>query len=43
MPKQLPGSLLVMRITIALFLLPWVLDKFTEKGVEHTAKIFEHI
>ena len=42
MPKQLPGSLLIMRITIALFLLPWVIDKFSKDGVEHTAKIFAH-
>lgn len=42
MPKQLPFSLFIMRITIALFLLPWVADKFTESGVEHTAKIFSH-
>lgn len=42
MPKQLPFSLFIMRLTIALFLLPWVADKFTESGVEHTAKIFEH-
>lgn len=43
MPKQLPGSLFIMRITIALFLLPWVIDKFTEKGVDHTSRIFEAI
>lgn len=42
MPKQLPVSLLIMRITIFLFLLPWVVDKFTEKGVDHTQRIFEH-
>lgn len=42
MPKQLPFSLFIMRITIALFLLPWVADKFTESGVEHTSKIFAH-
>ena len=42
MPYQLPFSLFIMRITLALFLLPWVADKFTESGVEHTAKIFAH-
>lgn len=42
MPYQLPFSLFIMRITIALFLLPWVVDKFTQSGVEHTAKIFAH-
>lgn len=42
MPKQLPLSLFIMRITIVLFLLPWVVDKFTAEGVEHTAKIFSH-
>ncbi len=42
MPKNLPLSLLIMRITIALFLAPWVIDKFTAEGVEHTAKIFAH-
>ncbi len=31
-----------MRITIALFLLPWIVDKFTAEGVEHTRKIFAH-
>ena len=42
MPKNLPISLFIMRITIALFLLPWIADKFTKDGVEHTAKIFAH-
>lgn len=42
MPKNLPISLFIMRITIALFLLPWVVDKFTAEGVEHTGKIFAH-
>ncbi|MGJ8563254.1 MAG: hypothetical protein ACSHXY_06845 [Alphaproteobacteria bacterium] len=41
MPKQLPSSLFIMRITIAFFLAPWIADKFTTSGVEHTAKIFE--
>ena len=42
MPKNLPLSLFIMRITIALFLLPWVIDKFTVGGVEHTQRIFSH-
>ena len=43
MPKHLPTSLLILRVTIFLFLAPWVADKFTASGVEHTKKIFEHI
>lgn len=39
---KLPKALLTMRITIALFLLPWIIDKFTAGGVEHTGKIFSH-
>jgi hypothetical protein len=38
--KNLPKGLLFTRISIVLFLLPWVLDKFTSP--EHTAKVFAH-
>ncbi len=39
-PSSLPKVLLTLRLSIAFFLLPWVIDKFTATGVEHTAKIF---
>ncbi|PHR94297.1 MAG: hypothetical protein COA69_01495 [Robiginitomaculum sp.] len=39
-PAKLPLTLLIMRISIALFLLPWVIEKFTNP--ETTAKIFAH-
>jgi hypothetical protein len=38
-PRQLPLSLLVMRLTMALFLLPWVVDKFVNPG--HAVAVFE--
>ncbi len=43
MPKNLPLSLFIMRLTLAVFLAPWVADKFTAKGTAHTARIFENI
>lgn len=38
--NKLPIALLVIRLSLALFLLPWVIEKFTKP--ETTAKIFEH-
>lgn len=38
--KNLPKGLVITRIGIVLFLLPWVLDKFTSPA--HTAKVFSH-
>ncbi len=38
--KRLPMALLVMRLSLALFLLPWVIEKFTKP--EQTAGIFSH-
>lgn len=38
---NLPKALFTMRITIALFLLPWIIDKFTASGVAHTAGVFK--
>lgn len=38
--KKIPLALLVLRISIALFLAPWVVEKFTQP--ETTAKIFAH-
>ena len=38
--KRTGKALLVLRLSIALFLLPWVLEKFTEP--EQTARIFSH-
>jgi len=37
---RLPIALFIMRISLALFLLPWVIEKFTKP--EQTAKIFAH-
>lgn len=34
-----PKALLILRITIALFLLPWIIEKFTQPEI--TAKIFK--
>ncbi len=39
-PSKLPLSLLILRVSLALFLLPWVIEKFTKP--ETTAKIFAH-
>ncbi len=39
--SQLAKALLILRLTIVFFMVPWVIDKFTVSGVEHTAKIFE--
>jgi len=36
--KNLPKALLVLRVSIALFLLPWIIEKFTQPEI--TAKIF---
>lgn len=36
---NLPKGLLILRISIVLFLIPWVLDKFTSP--EHTAVVFK--
>jgi len=38
--KRTGKALLVLRLSMALFLLPWVLEKFTEP--EQTARIFSH-
>ena len=38
--KRLPVALLIMRFSLALFLLPWVIEKFTKP--EQTAGIFAH-
>ena len=40
MPRNLPVSLLILRVSIFLFLLPWAVEKFTQP--ETTAKIFAH-
>lgn len=37
---NLPKALAILRWSIVLFEIPWVLDKFT--GTEHTAKVFSH-
>ncbi len=39
-PTRLPIALLILRLSLALFLLPWVIEKFTKP--ETTAKIFAH-
>ncbi|PHR59323.1 MAG: hypothetical protein COA43_09315 [Robiginitomaculum sp.] len=38
--RKIPVSLFILRISIALFLAPWVVEKFTQP--ETTAKIFAH-
>lgn len=38
--SKLPLALFIMRISIALFLLPWIVEKFTKP--ETAAKIFSH-
>jgi hypothetical protein len=38
--KKLPLSLLILRLSLVLFLLPWVIEKFTKP--EQTGKIFAH-
>lgn len=38
--KQTARALVVLRLSLALFLLPWVIEKFTKP--EQTAKIFSH-
>lgn len=38
--KQTAKAMLVLRLSLALFLLPWVIEKFTKP--EQTAKIFSH-
>lgn len=38
--RKIPASLFILRISIVLFLAPWVVEKFTQP--ETTAKIFAH-